>query len=81
MRCLQEIVLPVEKAQKDMYGHLACLNRVEAAASTEQAAQAEAAKKSQVDADGRQDVQAGLKQLEVVRYALALNLSRCFMRQ
>lgn len=77
MRCLQEIVLPVEKTQKDIYGHLACLSRVSPTAETLAEKQDDQSK----DNAERQKVQAGLKQLEVVKYALALNLSRCFMRQ
>lgn len=75
MRCLNEIVNPVQKSGRDLYGYLACLSQLAGAPTPE-------AKSDQKAEDlARQAVQAGLGQLEVVRYALVQNLSRCFMHQ
>lgn len=81
MRCLSEIVQPVQQTGQDLYGYLACLSKL-AGSNTSSQAQA-GGKKTTTTADEqeRQSVQAGLGQLEVVRYALVQNLSRCFMHQ
>jgi nuclear pore complex protein Nup85 len=82
MRCLSEIVQPVQQTGRDLYGYLACLSQL-AGSNTANKAQAGGKKTTTTTAEEqeRQSVQAGLGQLEVVRYALVQNLSRCFMHQ
>ena len=94
MRCLNEIVQPVEKSGKrDIYGHLTYL--VRAASMTKEASSKEEEKKKSTssstvkakkndtvvmgDREEVEQVEAALRQLEVVRYSLSQNLARCFM--
>ena len=83
MRCLSEIVLPVQKSGRDLYGHLEGLSRIAGIAEPggktgtngKEAQQADEREKE------REKTQAALRQLEVVRHALAQNLARCFSYQ
>lgn len=77
MRCLGEIVAPVQKTGRDLYGYLACLSQLAGAAPPK----ADSGTQVKAEELERQKVQAGLGQLEVVRHALVQNLSRCFMHQ
>ena len=78
MRCLNEIVTPVEKSgKKDIYGHLTYLTR---AASMAKSNNDKAKRASKQDKQSEvEQVEAALRQLEVVRYSLTQNLARCFM--
>lgn len=75
MRCLNEISQPVQTCGRDLYGHLACLSQLAGVPAPERPS---GAKPEELE---RQQVQAALEQLEVVRYALVQNLSRCFKHQ
>lgn len=87
MRCLNEIATPVEKSGKrDIYGHLTYL--VKAASLAKASGQGgddkeKSSKKRKASENVKEDeveqVDAALRQLEVVRYSLTQNLARCFM--
>lgn len=81
MRCLNEIVTPVEKSGKrDIYGHLTYLTRAASISSKGQESKtAKANKGVQKPEDPVEQVEAALRQLEVVRFSLSQNLARCFM--
>jgi len=78
MRCLNEIVTPVEKSGKrDIYGYLTYLTCAASMAKTNND-KARKTSKPEKQSEGEQ-VEAALRQLEVVRYSLTQNLARCFM--
>lgn len=82
MRCLNEIVTPVEKSGKrDIYGYLTYLTRAASMSSqNKDNKNPKLAKKgTEKQEDEVEQVEAALRQLEVVRYSLTQNLARCFM--
>lgn len=86
MRCLNEIVTPVEKSGKrDIYGHLTYLVRAASLSKAKEGNKDKNAGKLAKRDDSRkadnqiEEVEAALRQLEVVRYSLSQNLARCFM--
>lgn len=90
MRCLNEIVTPIEKSgNRDIYGHLTYLTRAVSAApdgpaSTKDSAGAKTKgqqQQQQSTLGQKEKVEAALRQLEVVRYSLTQNIARCFMQQ
>lgn len=82
MRCLNEIVTPIEKSGKrDIYGYLTYLIQ---SASVSKGGEGKAGGKAKktTTKEGQSEVEqveAALRQLEVVRYSLTQNLARCFM--
>lgn len=87
MRCLNEIVTPVEKSgRRDIYGHLTYLVKAASLAQASEQGVGDKEKSSKkrkasenVKEDEVEQVDAALRQLEVVRYSLTQNLARCFM--
>lgn len=80
MRCLSEITVPAQKSGRDLYGHLASWSRISSNGKNIAKLSDSGNKGSERESEeGR--VRAALGQLDVVRYALTQNLSRCFMRQ
>lgn len=70
MRCLDELVIPVQRAGRDVFGYFDCLVRMQG-----QGQGGDNNKKAAVSLEGI------LGQLDVVRYALVQNLARCFAQQ
>ena len=84
MRCLSEIVLPVQKSGRDLYGHLEGLSRIAGIAEPDSKTGSGGGKEAQKAEERereREKTQAALRQLEVVRHALVQNLARCFSYQ
>jgi hypothetical protein len=81
MRCLSEIVLPVQKSGRDLYGHLEGLSRIAGIAEPDSKTGTGGKEAQKAEEREREKTQAALRQLEVVRHALAQNLARCFSFQ
>ena len=80
MRCLSEIVMPVQKSGRDLYGHLEGLSRIAGVAEIGKTGTG-GKEVQKAEEREREKTQAALRQLEVVRHALAQNLARCFSYQ
>ena len=80
MRCLSDITVPVQKSGKDLYGNLEGLSHIAGNTAGETAISNNAHRDGE-DGSEKERMGAALRQLDVVRYALAQNLSKCYVRQ
>jgi len=80
MRCLSDITLPLQESGRDLYNNFEGLARIVTPSKKtgKQAQTSSAAKKEEEESE---KVAAVLRQMDVVRYALSQNLSKCFMHQ
>lgn len=80
MRCLSEIVLPLQESGQDLYGHFECMSRIEGGEKTSQQPNTQGSNRNTEESE-REMVAGVLRQMDVVRYALTQNLSRCFLHR